>query len=286
MQRQNKQLVIYSFLAIFVIAASAPGLFYVNTAFAQGTLAIDNSGNAKCTATLTVSGTLSCNFTTTSSSDVIIVFVSSTTGTAGTPTASGISLSSPFSSRNSLTTSTENAYEFYAITSSSGTVTISDSVSGISPVSVMIAFAVSGADTSSPFDPSLSTAPTPTTGSSTNPTITFSTSGTDDMLLGLVGSPISTTFSAGTGSTMIASNSLTTQTAAAEYEDTTKSGSQTQQFTTTLSVSWVMFGDALVSPTGVPEFPVGLLPFLIIIPAIYFVMRRLGKVPRPGRMSI
>gem|GEM_PF-1592060 len=54
---------------------------------AAGTLAIDNSGTAHCSTSLTGSGTISCGFTTTSSNDVILVFVSSNTGTASTPIA-------------------------------------------------------------------------------------------------------------------------------------------------------------------------------------------------------
>ncbi len=240
-------------------------------------LAIDNNGRANCTASLNGAGNLTCSFTTSSANDVILVFVSSTSGTADTPSASGITITQ-FFARNNILSSVGNAYEFFATTSTSGAVTITDRVNSNSKSSgsVMIAFAVSGADTSSPWDPNLKQAPTPSSGKSSNPSVSFSTTGTDDMLIGFVTSPNSTSFSAGAGSKMVnASSNLPIS--AAEYEVTSSPDSQIEQFSSTSSVSWIMFGDALVSPSGLPEFPVGLLPFLIIVPVIYFVITRLGK---------
>jgi hypothetical protein len=140
----------------------------------------------------------------------------------------------------------------------------------------MVAFAVSGADLNNPFDPNLAKAPQPSSGTAGNPSITFSITGTDDMLIGYVASAALVTFGAGSGLTVIDSQSATLQSGAAEYETTTTPGSYTLTFSG-VSVAWMMFGDALVSPSGVPEFPVGLIPLLIAIPVVYILIRRTGQ---------
>ena len=148
----------------------------------------------------------------------------------------------------------------------------------------MVAFTVTGADTSAPFDSNLATPPTAVFGTTSSPTITFTTAGADDLVIGLAGTPASTGLTAGTCTptcTPIASTSTTAQSGAAESYTTTTPGTQTVSFSSTLSITWVMFGDALVASGGVPDLPFGVVPLLLLVPVVYVFMKARARVPVP-----
>ena len=149
----------------------------------------------------------------------------------------------------------------------------------------MVAFTVSGAETGAPFDPSLATPPAAASGTTTSPTVSFVTTGADDLVIGLAGTSAAVGLTAGTCTstcTVIAAPSTTAQSGAAEYYTTAAAGTQTVRFSSTLSITWVMLGDALVTAGGVPDLPFGVLPLLLLVPALYVLTRsRRGKpVPR------
>jgi hypothetical protein len=253
------------FIAIFCTVILVLAAEFILPAHAAG-LALDGSCSSSGTTTV------SCSITTTSTSDVIIVFVTTDSGTPQTPTGGGLT----YNSRNTGSISGTTVAEFYATASSTlSSATVSDTISGgTTPTSTIIVFGVSGANTGSPFDPNLTTAPTPATGSSSIPTVTFSTTGTDDMLIGLAGMASSKKQTSGSCCVLIAENHNTRQSSAAEYALTTATGSHTIDFGLTVSSNWVMLGDAIVSPTGVPELPWGLIPILLASPIIYILLRR------------
>ncbi len=268
------------FVMVIGALASDPG---VQVAFAQTppTLGASCSGTATATATATVtcSSTISA-----STSDVMIVFVTTSSGTPGTPSMSGGGIT--FNSRNTASTTGATAAEFWGVpTSAITSQTVSDTVSGgTTPSIAMIAFTVTGADITGPFDPSLATPPTAVSGTTSSPTITFSTAGADDLVIGLAGTPAAVGLTAGTCSsacTVIAAPSTTAQSGAAESYTTTTPGTQTVSFSSTLSITWVMFGDALVASGGVPDLPFGVVPLLLLVPVVYVFMKARARVPVP-----
>jgi hypothetical protein len=143
----------------------------------------------------TVTGTsIGCSLTTTGTSDVIIV--NAVTSSSGI-TVSSVCTASPcvnglaFTHRVSVSQSaSDNEEEWYATTTStfSGTITVTWSASG---TSLMSAFAVSGASTTSPFDPNLSS-PVTATNTGTNPSVTVTTTNANDFVFSLSGNDRST----------------------------------------------------------------------------------------------
>ena len=72
-------------------------------------------------------------------------------------------------------------------------------------------------------------------------------------MIGLAGTSAAVGLNVGTCTStcaLIAAPSTTAQSGAAEYYTTTTSGSQTLSFTSTVSITWIMLGDALVTAGG------------------------------------
>ncbi|MDG7034572.1 MAG: hypothetical protein JRN69_08755, partial [Nitrososphaerota archaeon] len=84
-----------------------------------------------------------------------------------------------FNARNTASTTGATAAEFWGVpTGTISSQTVSDTVSGgTTPSIAMVAFTVTGADTTGPFDPNLATPPTAASGTTTSPTISFTTGG-------------------------------------------------------------------------------------------------------------
>ncbi|MDG7013058.1 MAG: hypothetical protein JRN46_02370 [Nitrososphaerota archaeon] len=227
--------------------------------------------NGFCGATSGTKST-SCSLTTSGAGNVIIVFVWTSSGTPGTPTTSGVT----YSARNTGSTAGGTVSEFYATgVGALSSATVSDTISGgSSPKSGIIAFGVSGI-TGGPFDPNLVTAPAATTGTSGgSPSVTFTTTGTSDFIIGFLGQASRTNPTAGSGFKKITVHFTTGRSVAAEYRTVTSTGSQTPDWATAAG-AWVMLGDALdTSPSDVPEFPLGVLPLLLVIPVMYVVAKR------------
>ena len=251
----------------------------VQVAFATTpALGVYCSGTATATATVSCSSTISA-----STSDVVIVFVTTSSGTPGTPSTSGSGIT--FNSRNTGSVTGATAAEFWGVpTSGITSQTVSDTVSGATaPDVAMVAFTVTGADTTGPFDPSLATPPTAASGTTTSPTISFATTGADDLVIGLAGTSAAVGLTVGTCTstcTLIAAPSTTAQSGAAEYYTTTTSGTQIVSFSSLASITWVMLGDALVTTGGVPDLPFGVLPLLLLVPVAYLLMKARVQVPR------
>jgi hypothetical protein len=230
-----------------------------------------------------ISATVSCTISALAS-DVMIVFVTTSSGTPGTPSISGGGIT--FNSRNTGSTTGATAAEFWGGVSTTITSqTVSDTVSGgTTPNIAMVVFTVTGADTSAPFDPSLGTPPVAASGTTGTPTVSFATTGTDDFLIGLVGMAATVTQTAGasctTSCTLIATASTAAQSGAAEYATTTASATQTLDFGATVTAAWVMLGDALVTTGGtIPDLPFGVLPLLLLVPVAYLLMKARVQVP-------
>lgn len=239
--------------------------------------------NGSCGATSGKAST-SCSLTTSGSGNVVIVFVWTSSGTPGTPTTSGVT----YSARNTGSTTGGTVSEFYATgVGALSSATVSDTISGgSSPKSGIIAFGVSGI-TGGPFDPNLGAAPAATAGTTGgSPSVTFTTTGTSDFIIGFLGQASSTNPTAGSGFKKITGHSTTGRSVAAEYRTTTSTGSQTPDWATTAGGTWVMLGDALdTSPSDVPEFPLGVLPLLLVIPVMYVVAKR-ARPLRPEGVTL
>ena len=276
----RRKVLAFVFVMVVGALASDPG---VQVAFAQTPPAL----GASCSGYTTTSTTVNCSSTiSASTSDVVMVFVTTSSGTPGTPSMSGGGIT--FASRNTGSTTGATAAEFWGVpTSSISSQTVSDIVSGgTTPNIAMVAFTVTGADTTTgPFDPNLATPPAANSGTTGTPTVSFTTKGSDDMLIGLVGTAAAVTLTAGTSCTttckLIAAPSTALQTGAAEYATTTTAASQTLDFGGAVTAAWVMFGDALVASGGVPDLPFGVVPLLLLVPVVYVFMKARARVPVP-----
>ena len=172
--------------------------------------------------------------TTTHSPDVVIVSIS---GTATfTPTVTdGSSLS--WTNRNSAT-GTPKVNEWYAI--ASGTLTtdrIGVTFSAIGGLYTIVAFGVDGANTASPFDGSTATG----TGSSTGPTVALTTTVTNDLVIGLVATGVTDTFTVGSGFALVQSGSY----GSAESKTAATAGANTVSYTIGTSTTWAILADAI-----------------------------------------
>jgi len=145
-----------------------------------GGLALDGSTGAG-----TESKSVSASLTTTSSNDVIIVTAgtssSSTTVKSVTDTG-GHTWTHRQTKTGSPSVSEEEWYTIAATSLTADSITVTWSASGDN---VFSAFGVSGANTASPFDPH-SGLPATATGSGTSPTVSVSTSHSNDFIFGLL----------------------------------------------------------------------------------------------------
>jgi len=206
--------------------------------------ALDGSGMVSDTATTgTVSGL------TTSNADDLIYVVALIRGTATVSSVTNSGSALTWSQRGAVSDgSNERVETWWAIapTAASRDITVNF---GASTIFIVIAFGISGADTSAPFDPNLGSLVTGT-GSGTTQSVTISTVNPNDFLIGAVAvrvpSGTAPDPSAGTGFTTIYSTDRSTLGGAAEYKRVMSPQTDTTiDFATTSSVTWAMIGDAV-----------------------------------------
>jgi hypothetical protein len=178
--------------------------------------------------------------TTTHSPDVVIVSISSTT--TFTPTVTDSS-SLSWTNRKTIT-NTAQVTEWYAI--SSGTLSsdrIGTTFSALGGLYTIVAFAVDGANTASPFDGSTVTG----TGSSTGPTVSLTTTVANDLVIGMVATGVTDTFTAGSGFAAIQSGSY----GSAEDKAAATTGSNTVSYTLGTTTTWAIIADAIEAATAI-----------------------------------
>ncbi len=209
----------------------------VATGAAPPSLALDGSVSTRVTAS-----TATVSLVTTSTNDVIYVVVAVNAGTINTPTATGLT----FTLRLNVVGTSEVLVTFYAIAASAGTFSITATASGNTEM-ILIAFGISGANTTTPFDSNVSV-PASATGTGTAASVTVSTSNANDFVVGAVGDNSGSNPTAGTGFTQIAVNHRTLVSGGAE--DEIVSATQTNlavTFTATSATNWAMIADAVIA---------------------------------------
>ncbi|MDG6903015.1 MAG: hypothetical protein JRM80_13805 [Nitrososphaerota archaeon] len=256
--------------------------------------AIDGSGSNGCYSS-SGSCTASITVTTTQSNDWIY-FVLAYGYSAGpsaptTPTATGLT----FNARCTLTSATNNLYvnTYYALASTAGAYSITAGTGASKNTATMVAFGVSGADSSNPFDRNLgSCAAGSFATTATSQSDSASTTGTADLVVGFLGAAAGSSGQTVTsGSTLVTTatvvhGSANYYLASAEYSTTTSSGTQQQSYTLSASpapVESTMGIDAFVTTAGIPVFPYGVLPLLAAVTLVmYFLKVRGAQRPRPS----
>ncbi|HUI87052.1 MAG TPA: hypothetical protein VLY21_07850 [Nitrososphaerales archaeon] len=200
----------------------------------------------------------SASLTTSSSNDVIILSAgtSSSSGSVKSVSDSG---GHTWNTRTTTTGSSAEIEEWYTIATSplsSDSITVTWYSSGDNTFS---AFAISGANTSSPFDTN-GGLPDTSSGTSTSPSVSVSTSNANDIVFGLIANEHTSSSSCrtetdangftDTNATQCASGSNTAQNSDQEYEIVTSTQSNLSvSFSTSNggSNSWAMIGDAVVA---------------------------------------
>ncbi|MDG6910086.1 MAG: hypothetical protein JRN08_06925 [Nitrososphaerota archaeon] len=270
-------------IAALIVLLVVPG--FVRPAAAATTPTLDPG--AVNSAVSSSTNPISTSITYTNTNDLVYVVVAvdpaGSSPSIGLPSASGLS----FASRCAINGGTLGVYmaSFYAVASSAASsgISISASFSGaVGATATMVAFAVTGEDTAAPFDPNLSSCPAGATGTTqTSGTITFSTTGTDDFVIGsaaIFGSALTGSIAVGSGFTSIASVGGVASQAGAEYLTTSTAGSQAPAYSFPgAAVAWAMIGDAFVTTGGasnVPDLPFGALPLVMAVPVVYAIARR------------
>jgi hypothetical protein len=168
---------------ILLFSIALIGLLVLTVPQAHAALSIDGMASYGSTANVS-SG--SVTLTTTNTNDIIYVFVTLRDNgpTLSSVTATGLT----FSFRGSI----DNAgnvfsYAYYAIANTAlSSATITATLSGGSTRITITAFGISGASAGCPFDPNINGFAS-ATGDSTTPSATISTSTSNDIILGLVG---------------------------------------------------------------------------------------------------
>ncbi len=218
------------------------GLTYYQSAnAATGALSIDQSGTSTGNApsrTVTLSAT--------QASELIYVVAEMPLGTS----VSGVTdtFSDTFRHRQTASSTGVTLETWYGSTgASSGSDTVTVSFSARAKVAILV-FTVKGANTASPFDPSVRTAPS-NFGTGTTASVLITTTYPNDILIGAAAVDVgaSTSPSAGTGFTMINQALGGSGTVAGDYKvvTTTQTGA-TVSFTWTGSTDWAIIADAIV----------------------------------------
>ena len=268
---RSGRLALAAVLSLLVLAA----LLNARAVYATGGgLAIDGSAQASG-----IASSHSVSLTTRSSPDVIYLSVviqfagatvSSVSDTAGLT----------WKTRASITTGDIPTYTWYAIAGSAlSSDSITVTVSGTYYFTI-IAFGISGADTSNPFDPNTAV-PASNSGSfPTSPSVSISTTGTNDMIIGIVGAYNLVSLTPGSGFTSIQTTSGQTPSSLAEYQivSSAESGFAVDASGPTFSDPWTIIADAVVAPGAIPDLPSGVLILAIPILAVYILLRRKAGV--------
>ena len=208
--------------------------FNVNPAPVPPALDVSNTASIASGSSYTVS------LTTTKSNDILYVVVS--TGSSRTATISGGGLTWTQRGANVAISGSRTLQAFWVTKASIGAITITINLSGSSTSSV-VAFAVSGANTASPFDVAT---PSTSTGNSLTASATISTTNAD-FIIGAVGvrnNPISLT--AGAGFTPIRSVITVDPETGAEYKTvTTAQTNLNVSYTLGSANNWAIIVDAI-----------------------------------------
>jgi len=224
----------------------------------------------------------SATLTTTSPNDIIIAYVAAAGSYPNVPTSSHLT----FSLRQYLHTGTgnPNVAEYFAVAHSvlSSEVITATDVGSSNEIQIVV-FGVSGASTSSPFDPGA--LPKTATGTTGIPSATISTSFANDLIIGLEGDDSGASGGGPLGGFTLIANVVASDTAdsmGAEYKivAATQTNLSVQYTDSTVAQNWGMIADALQDPpaTGVPQFSMGLLPILALaLPALLLLRARLYR---------
>jgi hypothetical protein len=190
----------------------------------------------------------SVSLTTTQTNDLIYVVVSTSSTPTVTMTGGGLSWNLRGSQANG---GAGKVWTFYAVSPSilsSATITAN---LGASQRFVLIAFGISGANTATPFDPNLGSVAS-STGTISTASVSFTTTTTNDFVIGALYVNNNPTVTSGSGFSTIAITRYSNQvTGAAENKDGTPAGAQTVSYSlSSSSWAWAIIGDAVVPATS------------------------------------
>ena len=242
------------------------------------------TGSAAAVAT---TSPISVTITTSNTNDLVLAVVAGPSGTTiGTPTGSPTALT--FTNRCTVDGGTNQGKieEFYAV--STGTLSSETISATFSTEATLVVFAVSNDDIAHPFDPGLSSC-IGSTGSGSSASVTLLTTGTGDMIIGSISvSGTSPGYTVGSTFTDIKSALCPSCTPVAavvdaEYKTSTVAASQAVTYGISgTGLIWSFLADALVSASGIPELPYGLIPFVLAVPIIYYLIRTQTRPRVPG----
>ena len=202
-------------------------------------LALDTSSSADAD-----TSTIQLSLTTTQPNDVI--YVSAAIGKSQTFGAITSTPSLTWTSRASITNSVDSLETWYAIMPSAGSVTISISLNGGASHWAATVFAVSGANTASPFDGTAQT----NSGDSGTASASITTTQLNDFVIGTLDTSNTNSLTAGTGFTVITTGVYSGfRQTSNEYEIGTTAGKYTPTYTFTTN-NWNMIADAIQAATS------------------------------------
>ncbi len=175
-------------------------------------------------------------------------------------------------------------YEYWAVSAAAltaDTITVPAGIAGTT--ATIYAFAISGANTASPFDPHGGIPATVTQGAPSPFNLAITTSNANDVIIGAVqgastawsvNSPNSQVGGVGAG----AFNYATAAISAVSYDIVSSTGTYTVSFASGGPAASEVIADAVQAAGGpsVPEFPTGLLVLAVPVFAIYLFMRGKG----------
>ena len=214
-------------------------------------MALDGQGSKASS-----NNSVAVSLTTTDTNDVLYISIFVHSGTVSSITSNP---NLPWTSRASvLLTGTDHLQTYYAIWSSSGTITITIQTSGTNTVAE--AFGISGANTTSPFDV---TTPNSSTGTGTSASTSITTSNANDFIIGATGLESNSTPNCGSSFTLVGTQTDNVSGATYETSDEYEVVSTTQSnlsvgYTWSGSCSWGMIADAVKQALPVPTFAINI----------------------------
>lgn len=170
--------------------------FDVWASISSTNIGLDGSASAAASGT-----TITLSLSTTKSPDVL--YLSTTEGGSVTVSTVASSPTLTWTQRVSLPFSNnKHAETWYAIWSSSGTISITVTLSGAAS-GAGVAYGISGANTAAPFDTNAAVPSTASGSAGTAASMTISTSNANDMIIGALGVKGNPTLTTGTGFTLV-----------------------------------------------------------------------------------
>jgi flagellin-like protein len=200
-------------------------------------IGVDGSVSATCDTTSTITMTL----TTTNTNDLLYLSIVEGDYRSVISVTSNPSLT--WTQRKTQTFSMSRKIEtWYAVWPSSGSITITVQLSG-STRGAAVAFGICGANTADPFDGVAASA----SGTSNTPSVTRTTSNSNDLLLGVLGVESSQALTPGTSFSLIKTqvSPWNTREVSDEYRILALSGSYSVGYSYFSSASWAIIGDAI-----------------------------------------